>query len=511
MDSIGEAQIPGIDEEDVPAEGLGSISPEVKESIRVLVVDDERTLVESCRTVLETEGYQVDAAERGDQALTRLERRPYDIVLLDFYMSSVSGMELLEAALKTNPSCLAIVMTGNPSIESSVEALKAGAWEYIPKPFSATHLQILMGRAAHLVVVSRESSETREALEQAHGAEGDLPILWDSPAFERVMDLARQVAATDASVFITGESGTGKELIAQFIHRNSRRRSRNLVPVNCAALPEALLESEMFGHVEGAFTGAVTDKKGLLEVAHGGTLFMDEVTEMPVSIQAKFLRVVQDGVLRRVGSTETDAVVNVRFIAATNDDPVKAVEEGDLRRDLFYRLRVVPIHIPPLRERVEDIPILAEFFLDHYWTEYRSDDGPAPELTDEAVAELISREWTGNVRELRNVMEHAVVLLDSSSEVGPDDISDFDQPDSEKGGISVGGSNISLTGDYHEARDRVLAEFELGYLARVVRRAGGNMSDAARIAGVDRTTLYRLMQKHDVERQDLLSESDESA
>jgi transcriptional regulator with PAS, ATPase and Fis domain len=308
-------------------------------------------------------------------------------------------------------------------------------------------------------------------------------------------------------VLITGESGTGKELIAQFIHRHSRRRSREMVAVNCAALPEALLESEMFGHVKGAFTGAVGDKAGLLEVAHGGTLFLDEITEMPVSIQAKFLRVLQDGVVRRLGSTKTDAVVNVRVIAAANKDPVKAVEAGTLRKDLFYRLRVVPIHVPPLRERVDDIPIIAEHFLAHYWRRYRGDDGPVPTLAPETLDLLKRREWAGNIRALRNAMEHAVVLLGAESSVGPDAIPEFEEPGTEESGLSVGGSSISLSGEYREARERVLAEFEVGYLAGVVRRAGGNMSDAAKIAGVDRTTLYRLMQKHDVDRKDFFSDS----
>jgi DNA-binding NtrC family response regulator len=489
--------------------GVELLPPDVRQTIRVLVVDDEETLVETCRTVLESEGYDVEALRRGDEALTRLKRRPYDVLLVDYYMSKVAGRELMEAALETNPGCLVVVMTGNPSVESSLQALRAGAWDYLPKPFSATHLQILFGRASHAVIVARESSDAAaaETSEGARPSGSDEPaILGTSAVFRKVMKLAEQVASTDASVLITGESGTGKEMIAQFIHRHSRRRSRELVAVNCAALPEALLESEMFGHVKGAFTGAVGDKTGLLEVAHGGTLFLDELTEMPVSIQAKFLRVLQDGVVRRLGSAKTDAVVNVRVIAAANKDPVRAVEAGTLRKDLFYRLRVVPIHIPPLRERVDDIPILAEYFLDYYWQLYRGGE-PAPTLAPEAMDLLRAREWPGNVRALRNAMEHAVVLLGDERTVGPQSIPEFDEPGSEEDSLTLGGSSISLSGEYREARDRVLAEFEMGYLARVVRRASGKMSDAAKIAGVDRTTLYRLMQKHDVDRKDFFSDS----
>src|SRR5690606_24117131 len=247
-------------------------------------------------------------------------------------------------------------------------------------------------------------------------------LLGTSPAFQRVVALARKVAGTDASVFISGESGTGKEQIAQFIQQHSRRSSRALVPVNCAALPEALLESEMFGHIQGAFTGAVHDKQGLLEVANGGTLFLDEITEMPAVLQAKFLRVIQDGVLRRLGSTTTNAVVNVRFIAATNRDLRKVIDEEVLRADLYYRLCVVPIHIPPLRERRADIPVLAQHFLTRYWNQHRESGSRVPTFSPEAMESLQARPWAGNVRELQNVIEHAVVLLEPGAEIRPEDL-----------------------------------------------------------------------------------------
>src|SRR5229473_890773 len=240
------------------------------------------------------------------------------VVLVDLYMTQVDGLALLRAALGTNHDTIVIVMTGNPSVESSVEALRQGAFDYLPKPFSASHLQILIGRAVHTLLVARETREQQDTLDRAQVQTDKLTLLGTAPAFRRAIELARKVAPTDASVFITGESGSGKELIAQFIHHHSRRSSRPFIAINCAALPEGLLESEMFGHRKGAFTGAVRDKPGLLEAAHGGTLFLDELVEMPKSIQAKLLRVIQDGVVRRVGSETTDAVVNVRFIAATN-------------------------------------------------------------------------------------------------------------------------------------------------------------------------------------------------
>jgi len=336
-----------------------SIPQEVKANIRILLIDDERTLRESCASVLQMDGFSVTLAGRGEEARELLKRRKFDIVLVDLYMSQVSGLEILRAALEENKDTIVVVMTGNPSVTSSIEALRAGAWDYLPKPFSATHLQVLIGRASHAVMMSREASELRQQVLQQHSHSDSIALIGISPSFRKAVELARKVAPTDASVFISGESGTGKEVIAQFIHQHSRRNRKGLVAINCAALPEPLLESEMFGHRKGAFTGADRDKPGLLETANGGTLFLDELTEMPLAIQAKLLRVIQDGVVRRVGSETTDAQVDVRFISATNRYPQQAVDGGILRGDLFYRLRVVPIALPPLRQRQEDIPLLA--------------------------------------------------------------------------------------------------------------------------------------------------------
>src|SRR5213083_621558 len=381
--------------------GLPPLNPQVKAGIRFLVVDDDRTLRESSSNLLQLDGYQVTAAGRGQEALELLRHRRFDIVLLDLYMSEVSGYELLRAAIETSPEAIVIMMTGNPSVASSVEALRLGAWDYLPKPFSATHFQILVGRAVHTVGVAIESKQQQSEFAREHGNSDRVQVLGVSPVFRRAIDLARRVAPTDASVFITGASGSGKELIAQFIHAHSRRSSKPLVALNCAALPEALLESEMFGHVKGAFTGAVRDKAGLLETANGGTLFLDELVEMTPPIQAKLLRVIQDGILRRVGSERTDAVVNVRFIAATNRDPEEAVRAGALRKDLYYRLRVVPLHVPPLRERPEDIPLLAHHFLEGFWKAHRGARPSQPKLTKAAVWALRAYAWPGNVRELQ--------------------------------------------------------------------------------------------------------------
>ncbi len=475
-----------------------SIPPDVKASIKILVVDDERTLRESCASVLQMDGYSVTLAGRGEEALDLVKNRRFDIVLVDLYMSQVSGLEILRTALDANRDSIVVVMTGNPSVTTSIEALRAGAWDYLPKPFSATHLQVLIGRASHAVMVSREANELRAQLLNQHSHSDNIALIGISPTFRKAVELARKVAPTDASVFISGESGTGKEVIAQFIHQNSRRAKKTMVPINCAALPEPLLESEMFGHRKGAFTGADRDKPGLLETANLGTLFLDELTEMPMSLQAKLLRVIQDGVVRRVGSETQDAVVDVRFISATNRDPQQAVESGVLRGDLYYRLRVVPITLPPLRKRPEDISLLANHFLTYYWARHRGLPDRTPHLSEECIAFLKSRPWRGNVRELQNVIEHVAVLAEPGQLLRPDDVPVYDDSGESQREMSM---VVPVSDEaYHPAKDKVIAQFERDYLVRLVNRAGGNMSKAARLASVDRTTLYRLMDKHNVLR-----------
>ena len=498
--ALNDVSLPGARDEAQDVTSVLSIGPEAKARIRILVVDDEHTLRESCAAVLRHEGYDVTVCSRAPEALELLKRRAFDILLADLYMSQVDGLTLLRTALTTNHDTIVIVMTGNPSVESSVEALRQGAFDYLPKPFSASHLQILMGRAMHTLVVARETREQQGELERRHAHSDKVRLLGTSPAFCRAIELARKVAPTDASVFITGESGSGKEVIAQFIHHHSRRSSRPFVAINCAALPEGLLESEMFGHRKGAFTGAVRDKPGLLEAAHGGTLFLDELTEMSKAIQAKLLRVIQDGVVRRVGSETSDAVVNVRFVAATNGDAEAAVKGGSLREDLYYRLRVVPIHVPPLRERPEDIPLLAEYFLSTYWIRHRNKGAPFPKLTDAAIRALCAHAWRGNVRELQNAIEHAAVIVEPGTEIRPEDLQLTSEGESPATANPASLISTLLEESYHAARDRVIAQFERQYLTWLVNRAIGNMSKAARIAGVDRTTLYRLMERHGLQR-----------
>ena len=473
-----------------------AIASDVKGSIRVLIVEDDRTLREGLLITLRAEGYNVTAVSSGEEALESIGRTRYEIILTDLHLPRVTGLDVVRGAIQARRDAIVVIITGNPSVTSSIEGLRAGAWDYLPKPFSATHLQILLGRASHAVLQARETRELRAQLMRQSGAGPGVTLLGTTLVFRDSLSLARRVAGTDASVFLSGESGTGKELFAQFIHQNSRRAQKAFVPINCAALPEALLESEMFGHRKGAFTGADRDKPGLLETAHGGTLFLDELTEMSVPLQAKLLRVLQDGVVRRVGSEQTDAIVDVRFISATNRDPQKAVGDGTLRADLLYRLRVVPIRIPPLRERADDISLLATHFLSHFWERHRRPGSQPPRLTDETLAFLRSRPWRGNVRELQNVIEHLAVLAEPGKEVNPGDISLMDDPGPPAGACIPSGD--VLRQDFHTAKERLVTDFERTYLRSLVDRSGGNMSRAARLASIDRTTLYRLMEKHNL-------------
>jgi DNA-binding NtrC family response regulator len=484
-----------------------SISPEVKANLSLLIVDDDRTLREGCASVLQMDGFNVTTLGRGDEAVDLVKRRRFDIVLVDLYMTPVSGMEILKATLESSKDTIVVVMTGNPSVTTSIEALRAGAWDYLPKPFSATHLQVLVGRASHAVMVARETRDLRVQLSKQSGNSDKITLLGVSPAFRKAVELARKVASTDASVMIMGESGTGKEVIAQFIHAHSRRASRPMVPINCAALPEGLLESELFGHRKGAFTGADRDKPGLLEIANGGTLFLDELTEMSLPLQAKLLRVIQDGVVRRVGSEKEDAVVDVRFLSATNRVPQECVSKGTLREDLLYRLRVVPIHLPPLRKRPEDIPLLANHFLTHYWERHRGTSEAQPRISEAAVEFLRSRPWRGNVRELQNVIEQLAVLTEPGHLVLPDDVPIYD--DAVADAAPTGFPPNVMNEPFHVAKDKLIAHFEKEYLGQLVSRAGSNMSKAARLANIDRTTLYRLMEKHGFRRDEMNAPMDE--
>jgi len=468
---------------------LPPVDSATRSSIRIVVVDDERTLRESCHSVLEAEGYNVALCGRGNEARETLKRRHFDIALVDWFMGEVPGSELLQTTLATNPGTIVIIMTGNPSVASSLEALQAGAWDYLPKPFSGTQLQILVGRAAHAVLVARESRLLEEQRAQQPGGGDKISVLGDSPLFRKAIALARRVAATDASVFLTGESGAGKELFAKFIHDNSRRSSRSLVAVNCAALPEPLLESEMFGHCKGAFTGAVRDKPGLLETANGGTLFLDEVAELGPSSQAKVLQLLEQREFQRLGGAQifrTDA----RILAATTHDLAKAVADGDFRADLYERLNACVIHLPPLRERRDDIVPLSDALLAEIG---RGIGRPPSDLSRDARGLLADYAWPGNVRELRNVLERAAILsgggvitaahlaLDVATKLTPSFVAN----------VAAAGVAASSQGDLH-SMERVMIE-------QALHSSRFNKSKAAKVLGLTRQQLYVRLRKYGLE------------
>ena len=463
------------------------------EKLRALIVDDDRTLREGCASVLRSEGLIVEVTGRGEEAIEMVRRSRYHIMFVDVYMTPVSGIDVLKTVMATSPSTLVVLMTGNPTVESSIEAMQIGAWEYLSKPYSGTQLQLLLGRAAH--TVSTREGDLATAIDA--GGEGS-QLLGTSPAFRRATDLAKKAAATNASIMIVGETGSGKEIVAQYIHQHSRRSRKRLVPINCAAIPEQLLESEMFGHRKGAFTGADREKMGLLELADGGTLFLDELTEMSMALQAKMLRVLQDGIVRRVGSEAEEAVVDVRFVSATNRDPREAIRSKQLREDLYYRLNVIQVTIPPLRERVEDIPLLANHFLRTFWARHRSAKETVPTFSDDTLDFLSSRPWRGNVRELQNFIEHVTILAQPGAKVQIHHLP-LDQ-EVDPSAATTGLAALPTSDAYHVAKEQILATFEKTYVTRLVARASGNMSRAARLASVDRTTLYRLLERHGFKR-----------
>lgn len=472
-----------------PERGSMAASRETDAPLTVLIVDDEELLVRSCSRILEVEGFRVLTATRGRDAIDLARRYRPDIILADLMLPDLDGLELLREARRNDPNVLVIMITGFATVDSSIEAIKAGAYDYIPKPFTATQLQILIGRAASQVRLARDNERLRGQLRERSSLEDVIGV---SQPMLKLSELVLRVAPTDASVFIRGESGTGKELIARSIHRHSRRADAPFVAVNCAAFPENLLESELFGHEKGAFTGADEAKRGLMEYASGGTFFLDEICEMDLDLQAKLLRVLQERRIRRVGG-EKEIPIDIRVIAATNREPEEAVSRGLLRQDLFFRLNVVPLRVPPLRERREDIPLLAQHFLRRYAEQYER-DGVAPlRLSSDAVRALMLYSWPGNVRELQNAMERVVSLASTGEEIGAEDLPE----EIRAGGLADGPAPlVDMTLPYHEAKERALEAFERSYLRSLLARSDGNISHAAREAGIDRKTIHRLLKKY---------------
>jgi DNA-binding NtrC family response regulator len=461
---------------------------DVVKPITILVVDDEELLARSCKQILTSEGYHVVAEVRGRSALDVIRRTKPDIVLTDLMLPDMDGMSLLREAKTIVPESLIIMITGFATVDSSVEAIKAGAYDYIPKPFTATQLRILIGRAAQQVRLARDNARLRDELKRQHAFEN---IIGRSEPMQKVLSIVSRVAPTDASVFLSGESGSGKEVIARAIHSKSRRTDRPFVAINCAALPDHLLESELFGHEKGAFTGADGQHKGLMEGASGGTFFLDEICEMSIELQAKLLRVIQERKIRRVGG-EVEIPIDVRLISATNQDPERAIRDGTFRQDLFFRLNVIPLKLPPLRSRIEDLPALAQHFLRVYSGQYERGN---LRLSAEALRVLRGYSWPGNVRELQNVVERMVSLAAPGEEIPADELpEELTSPRGEPARYMVVADR-----PYHDAKAEAISVFEKEYLRDLLVRNDGNISRAARQAGMDRKTIHRMLSKYDLE------------
>jgi two-component system response regulator PilR (NtrC family) len=370
---------------------------------KILVVDDEQSMRDVLSIMLKRAGYAVTAASDGDEAIAHLGKEIFDLVITDLKMPKVGGLDVLKAVKASSPDTVVLVITAFASAESAVEAMKHGAYDYLTKPFQVDEVQLIIRNALERRRLSTENMLLkREMASQSSFAQ----IIGKSEAMQKVFDVVRKVADSKSNVLIFGESGTGKELVARAIHYNSARAPMPFVTVNCSAVPETLLESELFGHMKGSFTGAVSNKAGLFEVANGGTIFLDEIGDTSPATQVKLLRVIQEREFRRVGGTQ-DVKVDVRIIAATNKDLEKAVAEGTFREDLYYRLDVIPIVLPPLRLRTGDIPLLVQHFLDKFC---RESGKPVPAITGEAMRALLEHEWRGNVRELENLIERVVAF-----------------------------------------------------------------------------------------------------
>jgi two-component system, NtrC family, response regulator HydG len=439
--------------------------------LRVLVVDDDQAIREALSRTLEKLGYEVVLAEDGQVGLDRLRAGAIHIALVDLQMPKLGGQELLKAARVIAPDVEVIVITGHGTVEDAVEAMKDGAYDFITKPFKRVQLERTIRRAAEKQALALQNRRLQDRLDEIQGAGR---IIGASPLILKTLDLVRQVAPSTATILIQGESGTGKELIADAIHHGSPRRERAFIKVNCAALPEALLESELFGHERGAFTGAVARKEGRFELAEGGTLFMDEIGEISPAMQAKLLRVLQSGDFERVGGTRT-LTADVRLIAATNSDVAALVREKRFREDLYYRLNVITIQLPPLRARQDDIPLLAHHFLRKYAAKNAKTVGG---FGEDALDILQTYAWPGNVRELENVIERAVVLTRSSV------ISPADLPEALVGADQAARHLvISIGTPLEEVEDRLIEE--------TLRYTKGDKTLAAKLLGIATRTIYR--------------------
>jgi len=443
---------------------------------RILVVDDEASMRDVLSIMLQREGYQVDVASDGAKAVGCLQEHAYDLVISDVQMPRMDGLQLLAHLRERAPETVVIMITAFSTTEQAVDAMKQGAYDYITKPFKNEEIRLVVKNALERRVLRQENQQLKKELEKRYSFAG---LIGKSKLMRQVYSLVEKVAASRVNVLVTGESGTGKELVARAIHYQGDRKDKPFVPINCGAIPENLLESELFGHERGAFTGAIQQKQGLFEAASGGTLFLDEIGELPMMMQVKLLRVLQEHEIRRVGGTK-NIPVDVRLIAATNKELTQEVAAGRFREDLFYRLHVIPVHLPPLRERREDIPLL----IDHFLTQSST---PSAQVTEGALRRLLDYDWPGNVRELENIIERCLVL-GNGSEVAEQCLPQQILSPAKSycaGVVELPEQGFSL--------DDYLGEIEKEVLLRAVDKAQGTRKKAAEILGITfRSIRYRL-------------------
>jgi DNA-binding NtrC family response regulator len=459
-------------------------------SPRVLVVDDEVVVCESCRRILEEEDYEVECAQNGKEAFEKMKGNPFDIVITDLKMPGIDGMEVLRTFRQDYPDAVIIMITGFSTVETAVEAMKLGAFDYIPKPFTPDEVSVVVKKAVEKRSLLLENIYLRQELQEKYGFQN---IVGKGKRMQDIYRIISKVAMTDSTVLIYGQSGTGKELIARAIHFNSSRREKSFVPVDCAVLSENLLESELFGHIRGSFTGAVTTKPGLFEVADGGTVFLDEVGNISLAIQAKLLRVLQEREFTPVGGTKSKKV-DIRLIAATNKDLEKMIKEETFREDLYYRLNIVPITLPPLKDRQEDVPLLAAHFLKKYAEEMGK---PVMGFAPEAMKRLMRYPWPGNVRELENVIERSVVMSEGDV-IRADHLVLPREEEKEAVEIQVPVTSDALKEIKKHLREKAVEDVERAFILGALERNNWNVTRASEEVGMLRPNFQALMRKYNL-------------
>ncbi len=457
----------------------------MEHSCKILIVDDQVNTCKSLRAILKKSGYPSDYTLRAEDALQRLQAEPFDIVITDIRMPGMDGIQLLEELKKIHPHLVVIMITGYATIKSAVEAIQKGAYDYLPKPFTPDEVRVIIERAAERSRLESENILLRRQLQSQKSFEN---IIGNSAPLQRVFEMIQKVARGESNILLTGETGTGKELVAKAIHNLSLRREKPFQPINCGSLAEGVLESELFGHVKGAFTGAVVTRKGLIEVADGGTVFFDEITETSSSFQVKLLRVIQEGEFMRVGDTHP-IHVDIRIIAATNRNLEKAVERREFRQDLYYRLKGIAIHLPPLRERLGDIPLLAYHFLEKYRGVRKVEC-----IDPQALKALQAYKWPGNIRELEHVIESAL----SMAEENTIKITDLPQEFLTRVADRVTAQENWMSSPFNKAKD----QFEKFYLTHILKESNWNISEASRKAQMFRQNLQQKIRKYGIKIED---------